>query len=72
MQNFLVDIEEVGLQFNRQSTRRQNGLYVTDFSAAEWCQQQVAFSLSARIPKACLHNHWGTNKYTSSKVNVID
>ena len=46
-----MDIEDVGLQLDRKAARRRNGLYVTDFSSSEWCQQQVAFSLSAQIPK---------------------
>lgn len=51
MQDYIADIEDTGLQLDRKAIRRRHGLYVTDFSAAEWCQQQVAFSLSAQIPK---------------------
>lgn len=45
------DIEDFGLKKNRLARHRPGGLMVTDIAAAEWCQQQVAFSLSARLPK---------------------
>ncbi|KAK9788840.1 hypothetical protein WJX73_000858 [Symbiochloris irregularis] len=46
----VVDLEDVGLVLDRQKFRKR-GFYVTDFSASEWCQQQCAFSMSARLPK---------------------
>lgn len=48
----MPDIEEAGLCLDRQQTFRYGrGLSVTDFTASEWCQQQVAFNLSAQLPK---------------------
>ena len=53
MQELLLDIEDVGTVYNRRAAFRCRGLFVTDFSASEWCQQQVAFGLSAKLPKVC-------------------
>lgn len=46
-----IDLEDVGLVYNRAARFRRHGLKVTDISASEWCQQQVAFSLSAALPR---------------------
>ena len=53
LQELLLDLEDVGAMYNRRAAFRDRGLFVTDFSASEWCQQQVAFSLSAKLPKVC-------------------
>ena len=53
----LEDLEDLGSKHNRRQERRARGLNVTDISMSEWCQQQVAFSLSARLPKVCLGRH---------------
>ena len=51
----MPDIEDAGLCLDRaQQYRFGRGLSVTDFTASEWCQQQVAFNLSAKLPKVCL------------------
>jgi hypothetical protein len=50
----LPDLEDIGLVRNRLLSHRRTGLKVTDISSSEWCQQQVAFSLSARLPKVAL------------------
>ncbi|KAK9834388.1 hypothetical protein WJX74_000477 [Apatococcus lobatus] len=48
----MPDIEDAGLCLDRaQHFRFGRGLSVTDFTASEWCQQQVAFNLSAKLPK---------------------
>ena len=47
----LPDLEDFGLKLNRRAKHRPRGLRVTDITAAEWCQQQLAFALSARLPK---------------------
>ena len=48
----MPDIEEAGLCLDRRRTFRcGRGLSVTDLTASEWCQQQVAFNLSAQLPK---------------------
>lgn len=47
----LPDLEDIGLVCNRLLRHRRTGLKVTDISSSEWCQQQVAFSLSAKLPK---------------------
>lgn len=53
-QVFVPDLEDIGLVQNR--TRfRPHGFSVTDFTAAQWCQQQFALALSARLPEACFH-----------------
>ncbi|KAK9803641.1 hypothetical protein WJX72_007810 [[Myrmecia] bisecta] len=44
----------MGLAFNRKSAYRAGGLSVTDLTAAEWCQQQLAFKLSMKWPKEVL------------------
>ena len=45
----------------RNRAYRRRGLAVTDLTASEWCQQQVAYTLSAKIPRVscrfCLHPH---------------
>lgn len=46
-----VELEDVGFLSNRIAKFRKLGLKVTDISSSEWCQQQVAFSLSASLPK---------------------
>lgn len=50
-QDGLPDVEDFGLKVNRRAKHRPRGLRVTDITSAEWCQQQVAFTLSARLPK---------------------
>ncbi|KAK9867127.1 hypothetical protein WJX84_003384 [Apatococcus fuscideae] len=48
----MPDIEDAGVCLDRQQQFRfGRGLSVTDFTASEWCQQQVAFNLSAKLPK---------------------
>lgn len=47
----LPDLEDFGVKVNRRAKYRPGGLRVTDITSAEWCQQQVAFTLSARLPK---------------------
>ena len=47
----LPDLEDFGLKVNSRAKHRPKGLRVTDITSAEWCQQQVAFTLSARLPK---------------------
>lgn len=47
----LPDLEDFGLKINRRAKHRPRGLRVTDITGAEWCQQQLAFALSARLPK---------------------
>ena len=47
----LPDLEDFGVKANRRAKYRPGGLRVTDITSAEWCQQQVAFTLSARLPK---------------------
>ena len=44
------DLEATGLVRNR-TEFRPHGFSVTDFTGAQWCQQQFAFSLSARLPE---------------------
>ena len=46
--------EAAGLLIDRRSHWRRRGLYVTDFCASEWCQQQAAFELTAKVPKVGL------------------
>ena len=43
--------EAAGLLLDRRSRWRRRGLFVTDFCASEWCQQQAAFELTAKVPK---------------------
>jgi hypothetical protein len=50
----LPDLEDIGLVCNRLLSHRRTGLKVTDISSSEWCQQQVAFTLSAKLPKVGL------------------
>ena len=45
-------LEAFGLKVNSRAKHRPRGLRVTDITGAEWCQQQLAFALSARLPKA--------------------
>ena len=47
----LPEFEDFGLKVNRRAKHRPRGLRVTDITGAEWCQQQLAFALSARLPK---------------------
>ena len=47
----LPDVEDFGIKLNRRAKHRPRGLRVTDITSAEWCQQLVAFTLSARLPK---------------------
>lgn len=47
----LPDLEDFGLKVNRRAKHRPRGLRVTDITGAEWCQQQLAFALSARLSK---------------------
>ncbi|KAL0022119.1 hypothetical protein WJX79_000406 [Trebouxia sp. C0005] len=47
----LPDLEDFGVKVNRRAKHRPGGLRVTDITSAEWCQQQVAFTLSARLPQ---------------------
>lgn len=58
----LPDLEDFGLKVNRRAKHRPRGLRVTDITGAEWCQQQLAFALSARLSKvntlACCSNVW--------------
>lgn len=59
----LPDLEDFGLKINRRAKHRPRGLRVTDITGAEWCQQQLAFALSARLPKvifccSTLHCHF--------------
>ena len=49
----LPDLEDFGLKLNRLVKHRPVGLVVTDITSSEWCQQQLAFTLSARLPKVC-------------------
>ncbi len=51
VENSLPDLEDFGAKVNRRAKYRPGGLRVTDITSAEWCQQQVAFTLSARLPK---------------------
>lgn len=53
----LVDVKRTrrlfksALSGGRLSLYRRRGLAVTDVTAAEWCQQQLAYTLSAKIKK---------------------
>lgn len=49
----LPDLEDFGLKLNRLVKHRPVGLVVTDITRSEWCQQQLAFTLSACLPKVC-------------------
>lgn len=51
VEDALPDLEDFGLKVNRRAKHRPRGLRVTDITGAEWCQQQLAFALSARLPK---------------------
>ncbi len=51
VENSLPDLEDFGAKVNRRAKYRPGGLRVTDITSAEWCQQQVAFTLSACLPK---------------------
>lgn len=53
----LHDLEDFGVKVNRRAKHRPRGLRVTDLTSAEWCQQQVAFTLSARLPKVTSQSH---------------
>ena len=46
---------------DRLAAYRHRGLAVTDLTASEWCEQQTAYKLSARIPKVSL----GSGAWTS-------
>ncbi len=49
------EVEELGRVLDRRRFR-PGGFSVTDLTAAEWCQQQLALALTARVRKvsACL------------------
>ena len=47
----LPDLEDFGLKANRLAKYRSFGLFVTDITSSEWCQQKVAFELSAHLKK---------------------
>lgn len=40
---------------------RRRGLAVTDLTASEWCQQQVAYTLSAKIPRVGYRSESGSH-----------
>ena len=46
----LPDLEATGLVRDRTGFR-PHGFSVTDFTGAQWCQQQFAYGLSARLPE---------------------
>ena len=46
----LPDLEDIGLVLDRRHFRPA-GMNVTDFTGAEWCQQQFALALSAKLPQ---------------------
>lgn len=46
----LPDLEDIGLVLDRRRFRAM-GLKVTDFTSAEWCQQQFALALTAELPR---------------------
>ena len=46
----LPELEDLGTVLDRQKYR-PSGFMVTDFTASQWCQQQFAFKLSARLPE---------------------
>lgn len=50
-QVYVPDLEDIGLVRDRRPFR-PHGFSVTDFTAAQWCQQQFALELSARLPEA--------------------
>ena len=50
-QVYVPDLEDIGLVRDRRRFRPQ-GFSVTDVTAAQWCQQQFALELSARLPEA--------------------
>ena len=47
----IPEVEELGAVLDRRRLRPY-GFSVTDITAAEWCQQQLALALTARLPKA--------------------
>ena len=47
----IPDLEDIGLVRDRRCFR-PHGFSVTDFTAAQWCQQQFALELTARLPEA--------------------
>jgi hypothetical protein len=49
-QQGLPDLEDIGLVLDRRRFR-QTGMSVTDFTEAEWCQQQFALALTVQLPK---------------------
>ena len=56
----LPDLEDFGLKANRLAKYRSFGLFVTDITSSEWCQQKVAFELSAHLKKVgfpAVHKH---------------
>ncbi len=59
----LPDLEDIGLVLDRRRYR-PIGMSVTDFTEAEWCQQQFALALSAKLPRVrrslhgSVHNSW--------------
>ena len=48
----IPEVEELGAVLDRRRLRPY-GFSVTDITAAEWCQQQLALALTARLPKVC-------------------
>lgn len=55
------DLEDIGLCLDRSTMFRPRGLRVTDLADSEWCQQQVAFKLTCRMPlKAPKHVQTGS------------
>ena len=50
-QVYVPDLEDIGLVRDRRRFR-PHGFSVTDFTAAQWCQQQFALELTARLPEA--------------------
>jgi hypothetical protein len=47
------DLEDIGLVQDRRRLRPQ-GFSVTDFTAAQWCQQRFALELTARLPEVSI------------------
>lgn len=53
VQPWLPDLEDIGKVLDRRRYR-PIGMSVTDFTEAEWCQQQFALALTLRLPKVVL------------------
>lgn len=58
----LPELEDIGLVLDRRRYK-PTGLSVTDFTGAEWCQQQYALALSAKLPEVRGAN---TSRYLKS------